>query len=252
MEWTISDLNKRVKNYNRIYFDNEIKLPIVVKLSRRIFNAGSDTYAYSVFNNDIHEIVISAKLLNASKEMLRSILVHELIHAWQDEHDPEFYVNYKELKGHGPAFLKKCEELNSKFKFRYPLERYVQDRGQKSVKRSSGGVYYVYKMTHSKVKLDLTYPIGVFVKLLYRDEIVHLVNKGLSVKFYDKAVYSDSFEWKPYRHTLVANTDLLVTYNSIKNCTANNFVQHITNEFSSYKIATDDDFNYQDGRNINL
>lgn len=252
MEWTVSDLNNRVKNYNRIYFNNEIELPIVVKLSRHLFNSGSRTFAYNRFRNDTHEIVISARLLSVSNEILRSILVHEMIHAWQDEHDPEFYDNFKEHGGHGQAFLKKCEELNSKFKFRYPLERYVDDHRSKVIDRKSSGVYYVYKLTTSKVEPSLTYPIGVFVKFLYRDEIVHLVNKGLSVKYYDKAVYSDSFEWKPYRHKLVANTDLLVTYNSIKNCTASNFIQYILDEFRSVKVATDDDFNYQDGREIDL
>lgn len=252
MEWTVSDLNGRVKNYNRIYFNNEIELPIVVKLSKHLFNSENTTYAYSILKNNTHHIVISAKLLNVSNEMLRSVLVHELIHAWQDEHDPEADVNYKELEGHGPAFLKKCEELNSKFKFRYPIERYMDDHRVQVIDRSSGSVYYVYKLTTSKVEPDLTYPIGVFVKLLYRDEIVHLVNRGLTVKYYDKAVYSDSFEWKPYRHKLVANTDLLVTYNSIKNCTADNFVQYILDEFRSVKVATDDDFNYRDGREIDL
>lgn len=252
MEWTVSDLNKRVKNYNRIYFNNEIELPIIVKLSRHLFNSGSNAFAYSILRNDTHEIVISAKLLGASAEVLRNILIHELIHAWQDEHDPEANDDFKELKGHGPAFLKKCEELNSKFKFRYPLTRYASERKIRSIDRSSGSVYYVYKLTTSKVEPGLTYPIGVFVKLLYKDEIVHLINKGLSVKYYNKAVYSDSFEWKPYRHKLVANTDLLVTYNSIKNCTTNNFVKYILDEFRSVRTATDDDFNYQDGQEIDL
>ena len=252
MEWTVSDLNKRVKNYNRIYFNNEIELPVVVKLSRHLFNSRSDVFAYSVLKNDTHEIVISAKLLGVSSEMLRSVLVHELIHAWQDEHDPEADANFKELRGHGSAFLKKCEELNSKFNFRYPIERYMDNHRIQSIERKAGGVYYIYKLTTSKVEPDLTYPMGVFVKLLYRDEIVHLVNKGLSVKYYDKAVFSESFEVIPYRHRLVANTDALVTYNSIKKCTASNFIQYIIDNFGYVKIATDDDFNYQDGRKIDL
>lgn len=247
MEWTVSDLNKRVKSYNRIYFDNEIELPIVVKLSRHLFNSKSDMYAYSTLRDDVHEIVISAKLLNVSSEMLRSVLVHELIHAWQDEHDPEANADFKELQGHGPAFIKKCEELNGKFKFRYPIQRYMDDRRIQNIERSSSSVYYVYKMTNSKVEPTIDYPIGVFVKLLYKNEIDKLKLHGLSVKYYRNAVYSNKAEWKPDRNRKVSESDNLVTYNLIKDCTADTLIKHVLDKLNKYCIATDDDFNYQDG-----
>lgn len=252
MEWTVSDLNNRVKRYNKKYFDNEIELPIIVKLSRNLFNSGSKIYAYSRLKNDTHEIVISARLLNASDEILKSILVHELVHAWQDEHDTEANDNFKELSGHGPAFIKKCEELNNRFKFRYPIQRYIDDRQAKSVKRSSGNVYYVYVMTHSKVEPSMTYPIGVFIKLLYRDEIVHLQNKGLSVKYYDKAIFTNSVDVVSYREKTVTLTDALITYSNIKNCTKDNLIQQILDVFSWNHIFTDDDFNYRDGQEIDV
>lgn len=247
MEWTVSDLNKRVKSYNRIYFDNEIELPVVVKLSRHLFNSGSNTYAYSSTRGNTHEIVVSIKLLNASSEMIRSVLVHELVHAWQDEHDPKANDNFKELQGHGPAFMKKCEELNSKFKFRYPIQRYMDDRRIQSVERSSGNIYYVYKMINSKVEPSVEYPIGVFVKFLYKNEIDRLKRHGLSVKYYKNAVYSDTTEWKPDRNKRVSESDNFVTYNMIKDCTADTLIKHILDKLNKYCIATDDDFNYQDG-----
>lgn len=252
MEWTVSDLNKRVKNYNRIYFSNEIELPIVVKLSRQLFNSRSDMFAYSRLRNNVHEIVISVELLDASSEMLRSVLVHELIHAWQDEHDPDVNNDFKELKGHGPAFLKKCEELNRKFKFRYPIQRYIDDRRLKSIEHSSTGVYYVYVMTHSKVEPEIEYPIGVFVKFMYADEIVRLVKRGLLVKYYKDATYTNSVENKIIRNMKVSKAERLVTYSTIKNCTKDTLVSHILNEFTTDFLFTDDDFNYQDGQEVEL
>ena len=46
MQWTIDILEKRVKTYNRIYFNNEIKKPIYIRWSRRMYNADSKTNAY--------------------------------------------------------------------------------------------------------------------------------------------------------------------------------------------------------------
>lgn len=247
MEWTVSELNTRVKRYNKKYFNNEIELPIVVKLSKQLFNSKSNILAYCRLRDSIHEIVLSAKLLNASDEIIKHVLVHELVHAWQDEHDQEADDNFSEVQGHGPAFIEKCEELNSKFRFRYPIQRYMGDRGISSIERSSSSVYYVYKMTHSKVEPSLVFPIGVFVKLLYKDEIVHLQNRGLSVKYYSKAIFTHNVDLPVYRNKIVAQTDALVTYNNIKNSTKDNLIQHVLDIFSWSCVFTDDDFNYQDG-----
>ena len=42
---------------------------------------------------------------------MRSTLVHEMIHAWQDEYDPAQYNDWRKLNGHSPAFIKNVKNL---------------------------------------------------------------------------------------------------------------------------------------------
>lgn len=247
MEWTTEQLNKRVKAYNRIYFDNEIRLPIIVKWSRHMFNADSDTLGASLQASDIHVIRLNVKFHTASNDLMKHTLLHEMIHAWQDEHDDKFYDDWKTHEGHTEAFLRKAKEINQKAKLRYPIERYADSRVTKSLRKKSTYVYYVYFITHSKTDEKLQYPIGVFVKFLYKGEVDKLKRHGLSVKYYDNAVYSDTTEWKPDRNQSVSERHNLVTYNFIKDCTPETLIKHVLDKQSRYYIATDDDFNYSDG-----
>ena len=125
MQWSTEQLEKRAKSYNRIYFNNEIEKPIHIRWSRRMYNADSKTNAYHKDLDNYHLIMLNVSYSNVSEEMMRSTLVHEMIHAWQSEHDPDMYSEWTEYQGHGPSFIKKCEELNAKFKFTYPLTRYT-------------------------------------------------------------------------------------------------------------------------------
>lgn len=100
MDWTLDSLNKKVKNYNRIYFNNEIKLPIVVKWSRHLFNSDSNTNAHCRLINNTHVITINVTYQSVSEEMMRSTLVHEMIHAWQEEYDDDLYADWSKYKGH--------------------------------------------------------------------------------------------------------------------------------------------------------
>lgn len=253
MQWTSEILNKRVISYNRIYFNNEIEKPIYVRWSRHMYNTDSDTNAYCLSKPDKHIIMLNVSHSNVSNEMMRGILVHEMIHAWQDEHDEHFRDNWKEYKGHGESFIKKCEELNSKFKFTYPLMRYAKAKQQLNLKKQNKDVYFVYKMTTSTVAPDIQYPIGVFIKFLYREEIVNLTNKGISVKYYPVAKFSDKVEYADLRNKYVTQTDVPVVYSRLKGCkSVEDFVLYIKDEFGLYHMVTDDDFNYEDGMEIEL
>lgn len=251
MRWTTDILEKRAKIYNRIYFNNEIEKPIVIRWSRHLFNSKSNTHANERYDGDRHVITFNVLYSNASNEAMRNTLVHEMIHAWQDEHDDTMRDNWKELEGHGPAFVKKCEELSSKFKFTYPLTRYVDDSKDKTVNKLNTDVYYVYKMTNTDVEPDIKYPIGVFIKFLYREEIIRLQHRGLSVKYYIAAKFKKT-DYPDIDNKFVTYTDVPITYTRIKNCTADNFVMYVKDYCGYYHMATNDDFNYEDGLEIDL
>ena len=246
MQWTIDILEKRAKIYNRIYFNNEIELPICVRWSRRLYNSNSSMSAYHRSMGDYHLIMFNVSLSNASDEMMRSILVHEMIHAWQEEHDPHLYDEWSKYKGHGPAFIKKCEELNAKFNFTYPLMRYTQGKQLKNLNKQITDVYYVYKMTTCATAPDVEYPLGVFVKFLYSNEVKSLLNRGLSVKYCKNAKFTDKTDYRELDNKYVAQTDAPITYSKLTKCTVDNFINDVHDEVGWYHFATDDDFNYQD------
>lgn len=252
MQWTIEQLEKRTKAYNRIYFNNEIKKPIYVRWSRRMYNANSNMNAYHKNFNDYHLIMLNVSYSNVSEEMMRSTLVHEMIHAWQQEYDPNMYAEWSKYKGHGPSFIKKCEELNAKFKFTYPLMRYADKNKLANLKKQNKDVYFVYKMTTSSLAPDVQYPIGVFIKFLYIDEVKSLINKGLSVKYCKNAKFTDKTEYHELNNKYVTQTDVPITYNKIKKCNIDNFVTNTKDEVGWYHIVTDDDFNYNDCVEIDI
>ena len=253
MQWTSEILNRRVINYNRIYFNNEIKKPIYVRWSRQLYNSDSGTSAYCLSKPDMHIIRLNVSHSNVSNEMMRGLLVHEMIHAWQNEHDKHFRDNWNEYKGHSESFIKKCAELNSKFKFTYPLMRYAEDKQQFNLKKQNKDVYFVYKMTTSIVAPGIKYPVGVFIKFLYREEIVNLTNKGLSVKYYPIAKFTDKVIIRNLKNKYVTQTDAPTTYSRIKGCkSADEFVSYAKDNVGLYHMFTDDDFNYADGLEIEL
>lgn len=245
MQWNTELLEKRAKIYNRIYFNNEIEKPILIRWSRHLYNSNSNTHAYQKFNGHYHLIMFSVSCSNISDEMMRSILVHEMIHAWQDEHDPNANDNWAEYKGHGPSFIKKCDELNAKFKFTYPLMRYTEGKQLANFIKQNTDVYFVYVMTTSRSEPNVKYPIGVFVKFLYDTEVRSLLKNGLSVKYCKNAKFSDSTS-SALINKNVAQTDVPITYSRLKHVTASQFVNTMRDEVGWYHIVTDDDFNYAD------
>lgn len=246
MQWTIEQLEKRVKAYNRIYFNNEIKKPIYVRWSRRMYNADSTANAYHKNFDNCHLIMFNVSYSNVSEEMMRSTLVHEMIHAWQNEYDSNMYDEWSKYKGHGPSFIKKCEELNAKFKFTYPLMRYTEENKLANLKKQNKDVYFVYKMTTSRLDPSVEYPIGVFIKFLYSNEVKSLINRGLSVKYCKTAKFTDKTEYRELDNKYVTQTDVPITYSKLKNITAQDFVNDMHDKVGWYHIVTDDDFNYND------
>jgi hypothetical protein len=246
MQWTIDQLQKRAKAYNRIYFNNEIKKPIYVRWSRRMYNTHSRTNAYHKEFDDYHLIMFNVSYSNVSEEMMRSTLIHEMIHAWQSEYDPNLYDEWSKYKGHGPSFTNKCEELNAKFKFTYPLARYFSTNALANLKKQNKDVYFVYIMTTSNLAPDVQYPIGVFIKFLYSDEVKSLINKGLSVKYCKNAKFTDKTEYYSLDNKYVTQTDVPISYSKFKNITVKDFVNDLHDKFGRYHIVTDDDFNYDD------
>ena len=211
-----------------------------------------NTNAYCQTYEDYHLIMINVSYSNVSDEMMRSTLVHEMIHAWQDEHDPNWADDWSKYQGHGPSFIEKCNELNAKFKFTYPLMRYTEGNKAANLQRQNRDLYFVYIMTHSRLDPSVEYPIGVFVKFMYSNEVKSLANKGLSIKYYTNARFGKT-EYPALNGKYVTETDVPVAYSRLKKCKSReDFVDDIRDEFGLYHIVTDDDFNFKDGIEVEI
>jgi len=248
MDWTLDILNKKAKIYNRIYFNNEITKPIEVKWSRHLFNSDSRTHAHQSTAGGKHIITFNVMYQSVSEEMIRSTLVHEMIHAWQQENDPDFLKDWKEYEGHGPAFIAKCEELNSKFKFTYPIMRYIEGNKSKQFEKQKEGSYFVYKMSYylEDDGTKVEFPFGCFVKFLMGNEIKHLMRNGLFVKYIRKPIFSDKCKYLVLRGKSPDSAEgkWYVTYNALKKMTSIDFVQSMCDNGYRQYLFDDDDFNF--------
>lgn len=253
MQWKLSDLNKKVKDYNKVYFNDEIKLPIKVEWSTVLFkDKYSDIGAVCANHKTNHIIRLNVMYTTASEEIIRCILVHEMVHAWQGEYDPNMYDDWEKYAGHGPSFIKKCKELNSKFDFKYPLQRYLHDDELSLAHKLNTGLYYVYKDS-SYTEDDgstVNFPFGVFLKHLYDVEIRMIKRNGLNIKYYDNAVFSSSVKYFNFANTAIAESDFLLTYSAIKNLTPYTFTSTLCDKGYKNYLFTDDDFNFTDGKNV--
>lgn len=256
MDWTTEALTKKAKIFNRIYFNNEIKYPIVIKWSRHLFNADSSTNAHHRFINNTHVITFNVTYQCVSEEMMRSTLVHEMIHAWQSEYDDDMYSDWSKYKGHGPAFLAKCDELNQKFKFTYPLTRYTAGNKLKQLNKQKEGAYFVYKQSYyiDDDGTKVEFPIGCFVKFLLSNEIAHLLRNGLLVKFLRKPIFSNKCKYSALRGKSLdnANGNWYVTYSALKKITAIDFLQSMCDAGYRSYLFDDDDFNFETAINAEV
>lgn len=248
MEWDFKKISELVNTYNTMYFDNAIKYPIEVIFSRHLSNSDSSTSGYHVFKNNIHYIVLNAKYMNASVELLKSVLVHEMIHAWQYEYAPISDEERSTSEGHGDAFIQKSNEISSKDKFTYPLQRYLSQSAVSQLKKQSRSLYYVYvEQTYEDNGETITYPEGVFVRSLYDDEVKHLRKNGLKVKYYRAPKFSSTCAYVDFRNKYIVDAPVLVTYNTLKHVTSANFYTALSTAGKKLNIMTDDMFNYNDG-----
>ena len=85
MEWSLVDLKNLVAEYNKTYFNDEIEKPIVIKWDYSSFKNVECTYATMQYKNKTHILRVNPILHDCSPELMKNTLVHELIHAWQDE-----------------------------------------------------------------------------------------------------------------------------------------------------------------------
>lgn len=210
MLWNKQDLQNLLNEYNKKYFNDEIKYPINLKLSRTYYN--DDRYWGSAFfnKNNVHIIKLNVNMLNADIELLKCILIHEMIHCLQDEIDNTWEKTYAKDKGHNKFFLKKCKELNNKYNFKFPLQRYVSQEQEDSLKELDNSMYYVYTNLYYNEFMP-NIPYGFFIKHLYDVEIQMLKRKGWKIKFFEKVIEKKNSE------TVSLNGKNTIKYNQLKN-----------------------------------
>jgi len=122
-----------------------------------------------------HIIKLNTALYNATPELMKNTLVHELIHAWQAEHEVDLGDEW-----HDDTFNKWCNKLNETGDFLYPLANEATPKEQNAFDKTNKSAFFVYRITKSK-KI-----YGVFINFLYDNEINWLKNKGFLIKYYSK------------------------------------------------------------------
>lgn len=120
------DIKKSYDKFNKMLFDNSLPTNFPLKFSRtkKYGGAVKTQYYYRgkgrykrVTSWEIVELLLSTFFLR-TKEQLDGILVHEMIHVWLTVN--EMHEGYN-VKYHGPEFVQKRNELQSKVDFEIPL-----------------------------------------------------------------------------------------------------------------------------------
>lgn len=184
MQWNKQKLQKLVNEYNTKYFNNEIKQPLVVKLDRSLYLDDKEWGNATFKNKGVHVIRLNVKLLNADYDLIEGTLVHEMVHCLQDEIDNTWEETYDDDGGHNKFFNDKCDELNKKFNFKYPLQRYVTAEELQALNDTVNGMYYVYGYEYLN-DFNPKCPVGFFIKYLYDIEINMLKRRGFKIKYFD-------------------------------------------------------------------
>ena len=102
---TISELKERFKEYNKLYFNKELRMP-AFKLFKGKYTVGM-YFHYGLHGpRKVKEIWI-AKNVDWTEETLKEIIVHEMIH---------YYLGMKGYspRRHGRRFNAKCKDLYEK------------------------------------------------------------------------------------------------------------------------------------------
>lgn len=252
MRWNTPDIVELLKYYIKKYFRNSIKNEIAVVWSRKLYNAelnntingdGAEAKMYT-YTDGTHKLKLNTSLYNASPELMKNTLVHELIHAWQGEHG---YLDEKPGM-HGETFMKWCDKLNATGDFKYPLAPVASNKEDKVYKKSKNSGYYVYIMTSEHGNAANKYPIGIFINFLYLDECNWLKNKGFNIRYYTNLkpgstapsdLKSGLYQFNHYFLTL--------TFMKKNKVDSTNFIKKIYDEWGSSRFFDDTDFNFTNG-----
>ena len=109
MEITIEMIWQKFREYNRLYFNRELPMPLVQLLkSYRI--CGQFSCSKIIGRRRLRgQLIKISCYYNWQEDALRDVLVHEMIH---------YYLAYKHIDNditHSEDFQKMAEELNSKY-----------------------------------------------------------------------------------------------------------------------------------------
>lgn len=176
-----------------------------------------------------HILKLNTALYNATPELMKNTLVHELIHAWQSEHEENLGDEW-----HDETFNKWCKKLNETGDFLYPLANEATPKEQNAFDKTNNSAFFVYRITKSK-KI-----YGVFINFLYENEINWLKNKGFLIKYYSKI--------KP-KNKLLQEEDFNIHFANISDMTKSQITpSNIKSKIGKNKIFTNKDFNFRAGR----
>lgn len=227
MLWSIESITNLIKELNKKYFHNSIKAKIRVEWSRRYYTSNGAEATLTTKATGIHILKLNTALYNATPELMKNTLVHELIHAWQSEHQEDLGDEW-----HDETFHKWCEKLNKTGDFKYPISSTATLKEQKDFDKSNNCAYFVYRITNSK-KI-----YGVFINFLYDEEINWLKNKGFYLKYFKQI--------KPKNKALNID-ELNVYFANISDMTKSQITPtNIKTKIGKSKIFTNKDFNFKD------
>lgn len=203
MEWSLDKISNYIKVYNNRFFNKAIKKPIVVNWDRNLYKTGikAQTSDY----NDYHEITFNITLANTSREVMRNIIAHEMIHCLQDEVDDTWEATYKDDEGHNQFFLKWCAKLNAEHKFRFPIERFISYRSAKSQSKTNTGLYYIYQIL--EYQDGSKEACGVFVKFLYENEVNIIRDNGLSIQYFNNIKFNNTVHYVALKNKSLITAD---------------------------------------------
>lgn len=152
--WSDEDLREMYNDFNEEYFGGRLRMPASkvsfarlnnVKSTDSKYNARLDMNGYEM-NDGSSRIRLDSKFRFVSMKVLEQLLVHEMIHVWQDEHTEtnkaiahEYNDQVKEA--HGKEFMRMARKLYTDFGIK--IGRYTTDETAAEASDGHLGAYYV-------------------------------------------------------------------------------------------------------------
>jgi len=168
------DIKSKYDYYNKTLFNGELPDNFKMRFSRTKKAGGhvrtmywtKGRGRYQTFTRwEIEELMLSTFFLR-TEEQLDSILVHEMIHVWLTAN--EMHEGYN-VKLHGPEFVQKMGELQSKVPFQISLYHTQDQRGDLSTRSKSLEVGVLVTLVNGKAD-----SIAVFTKKTLEDNLERL------------------------------------------------------------------------------